>query len=248
MVMPGKYKVTVAKVIDNMVITLGESQEFEVKVLANTTLPATDRQALVQFQRQVAELTRVLQGSMELIGELNTKLVRIKQTLVPMPKGAATLLGQVAAMEKELDDIIYLIRGLEPKASEEEIPPTHMPLWSRLSTIIYNQFSSTANPGKNQTDGCKIVKEELAPLLLRLKKIANEDLPKLEKELGRRQCPLDTGQAAGTAIVKILEKQGQPANLSLCLIFQLSADLFQNHLFLPGDFAGLFTVHLGGSG
>lgn len=194
MVMPGKYKVTVAKVIDNKVITLGESQEFAVKVLNNTTLPASDRQTLVQFQRQVAELTRVLQGSMELTGELNGKLVRIKQTLAPMPKSATTLMGQATAMEKELDDIIYLIRGLEPKASEEENPPSHMPLWSRLSTIIYNQFSSTANPGKNQMDGYKIVKEELAPLLLRLKKIANEDMPKLEKEMDASNAPWTPGR------------------------------------------------------
>jgi len=194
MVMPGKYRVTVAKVIDNKVITLAENQEFAAKVIANTTLPAPDRQALVQFQRQVAELTRVLQGSMELTGELKAKLLRIKQTLVSMPKGAATLMDQATAMEKELDDIIYLIRGLEPKASKEEIPPTHMPLWSRLSTIIYNQFGSTANPGTNQTDGYKIVKEEIAPLLLRLKKIANENLPKLEKELDAVQAPWTPGR------------------------------------------------------
>ena len=148
----------------------------------------------MQFQRQVAELTRVLQGGMELSGELNGKLLRIKQTLVPMPKGATTLMGQAAAMEKELDDIVYLIRGLEPKASEEEIPPTHMPLWSRLSTIIYNQFSTTANPGKNQVDGYRIVREELAPLLLRLKKIAREDLPKLEKELDAAKAPWTPGR------------------------------------------------------
>jgi hypothetical protein len=194
MVMPGKYKVTVAKVIDGKVSAFGESQEFEAKAMANTTLPATDRQVLVQFQRQVAELTRVMQGSMELSGELKTKLLRIKQTLLPMPKGVTTLLSQVAAMEKELDDITYLIRGLEPKASEEEIPPAHMPLWSRLSTIIYNQLGSTANPGKNQTEGYKIVKEELAPLLLRLKKIANADLPKLEKELDASNAPWTPGR------------------------------------------------------
>jgi photosystem II stability/assembly factor-like uncharacterized protein len=168
MVMPGRYKVTIAKVIDNKVITLGESQE--------------------------AELTRILQGSMELIGELKAKLVRIKQTLAPMPKNATTMMDQAAVMEKELDDINYLIRGLEPKASEEENPPTHMPLWSRLSTIINNQLSSTANPGTNQTDGYKIVKEELAPLLLRLKKIANEGLPKLEKELDAAKAPWTPGR------------------------------------------------------
>jgi photosystem II stability/assembly factor-like uncharacterized protein len=194
MVMPGKYKVTVAKVISSVVVPLGENMEFQAKILNNATLPAQDRLALVQFQRQVTELTRVLQGAMELANELNGRLLRIKQTLVSVPKGPANLLGQATAIEKELDEIVYAIRGVEPKASEEEIPPTHMPLWSRLSTIIYNQFATTANPGKNQTDGYQIVKEELAPLLLKLKKIAVVDFPKLEKELDANHAPWTPGR------------------------------------------------------
>jgi len=194
LVMPGKYKVIVAKVIDNVVTPLGESQEFAARAVVNTTLPTPDRPALVRFQRQVAELTRVLQGAMELATELNGKLARVKQTLVSMPKGTVSLMGQAAAAEKKLDEIVYAIRGLEPKASEEEIPPTHMPLWSRLSTIIYNQFSTTADPGKSQMEGYRIVKEELAPLLLQLKAIASEDLPKLEKELDAAKAPWTPGR------------------------------------------------------
>ncbi len=194
MVMPGTYKVSVAKVIDNVVTPLGESREFAAKILANATLPAPDRPSLVRFQLQVAELTRVLQGAMELAGELGAKLKRIQQTLAVLPKGASSLMGRATAMEKELDNIDYLIRGLEPKASDEEIPPTHMPLWSRLSTIIYNQFSTTADPGKSQRQGLEIVREELAPLLLRIKKIARDDLPKLEKDLDAAKAPWTPGR------------------------------------------------------
>jgi hypothetical protein len=194
MVMPGKYKVTAAKVIDNVVMPLGETQEFEARILPNTTLPAPDRPALVRFQRQVAELTRVVQGAMELTGELNGKLARIKQTLVALPRGTVALMGQATAAEKKLDEIVYAIRGLEPKASEEEIPPTHMPLWSRLSTIIFNQFSTTSDPGQSQMAGVEIVKEELAPLLAKLKTVASEDLPKLEKELDALRAPWTPGR------------------------------------------------------
>ncbi len=194
MVMPGKYKVTVAKVIDNTVMPLGQSQEFEARVLAHATLPAPDRLALVRFQKQVAELTRVLQGAMELAGELNGKLTRIKQALVALPKGAASLMGQATVVGKKLDEVVFAIRGLEPKASDEEIPPTPMPLWSRLSTIIYNQYATTADPGQSQRDGLRIVEEELAPLLLKLKAIATENLPALEKELDAARAPWTPGR------------------------------------------------------
>ncbi|MFH0879994.1 MAG: glycosyl hydrolase, partial [Lentisphaerota bacterium] len=183
-----------AKVIDNVVTPLGESQEFAARILANATLAAPDRPALVRFQRQVAELTRVVQGAVELASELNGKLARIKQTLMTLPKGAASLLGQATTAEKKLDEIVYAIRGLEAKASDEEIPPTHVPLWSRLSTIIYNQYATTADPGKSQMNGIEIVKDELAPLLLELKRIAQEDLPKLEKELDAARAPWTPGR------------------------------------------------------
>jgi photosystem II stability/assembly factor-like uncharacterized protein len=194
MVMPGAYKVTVSKVIDNGITPLGESQEFTAGAIANATLPAADRPALVRFQNQVAELTRVLQGAMELVGELNGKLARIRQTLVAMPRVASSLMDRATLMEKKLDEITYLVRGLEPKASEEEIPPAHMPLWSRLSAIIYNQFATTADPGKSQMRDIAIVREELAPLLVQLKQIAGDDLSRLEKEMDAAKAPWTSGR------------------------------------------------------
>ena len=193
MVMPGKYKVTVAKVVDNVVTPLGDSREFEAKVLANATLAAKDRPALVRFQGQVAELTRVLQGAMELTAELSGKLARIKQALASLPGGSA-LTGKAAAVAKKLDEVIFAIRGLEPKASDEEIPPAAMPLWTRLSNIIYNQYATTSEPGKTQEEGVRIIKEELAPVLLMLKAVAGEDLPFLEKELDAAKAPWTPGR------------------------------------------------------
>jgi photosystem II stability/assembly factor-like uncharacterized protein len=194
MVMPGTYKVSVAKVVDDVVTPLGEAREFKAKVLDNATLAASDRAALVGFQAQVAELTRVLQGAMELAGELAGKLARIRQAIVALPKGSPALMARAVAAERKLDGIVYQVRGLEPKASEEEMPPTHMPLWSRLSTIIFNQFASTSAPGKSQEEGVRIVREELAPLLLELKAVAGEDLPFLEKELDAAKAPWTPGR------------------------------------------------------
>jgi photosystem II stability/assembly factor-like uncharacterized protein len=194
MVMPGTYKVSVAKVIGNAVTPLGESREFTARVLANATLPAPDRPALVRFQQQVAELTRVLQGAMKLTGELNGKLAVMRQAIAALPGGHATLMGRAADAHAKLDEIVLAIRGVEPKASDEEIPPAAVPLWSRLSTIIYNQYATTAAPGKAQEEGVRIVSEELAPLLLKLKRIAAEDIPALEKELDAARAPWTPGR------------------------------------------------------
>ena len=65
MVMPGRYKVSVAKVVDDVITPLGESQEFAVKILFNATLAAPNRAELVDFQNKVAEMTRIAQGTLE---------------------------------------------------------------------------------------------------------------------------------------------------------------------------------------
>jgi hypothetical protein len=194
MVMPGRYTVSVSKVIDSVVTPLGESREFTAKILANATLAAKDRPALVRFQRRVAELTRILQGAMETANELNGRLARIQQAVAALPGGPAKLMKQAASAGKKLDEVILAIRGLEPKASDEEIPPAPVPLWSRLSTIIFNQYAATSDPGKSQEEGVRIVHEELAPLLLKLKSIAGEDLPALERALDAARAPWTPGR------------------------------------------------------
>ena len=193
MVMPGKYRVAVAKVVDNVVTLLGEEQVFEAKVLANATLANPDRAALDRFQRQVSDTTRVLQGALELGDELNQKLIRIKQTASTLP-GAKSLLAKVIALEKELDPVIFAMRGHQAKASDEEIPPTHMPITTRMYNIIFNQITVTAKPGQAYLDGLAIVKEELAPVIVSLKKIAGEGIPALEKELDALKAPWTPGR------------------------------------------------------
>jgi photosystem II stability/assembly factor-like uncharacterized protein len=194
MVMPGKYRVTVSKVIDDVATALGASQDFTVKVLHNATLAAENRAELVKFQKDVAELTRVLQGTLEESDALAAKLLRIRQTVVALPGAAADLLPSVVKAEKALDEIMFLLRGYEAKASFEEIPPAHMPIQNRVEELIGIQISTTAKPGRNQTASYDIAREELAPLVGKLRALKETDVAALEKELDRRGAPWTPGR------------------------------------------------------
>ena len=194
MVMPGRYKVTVAKVIDDAVTPLGESREFTVKILRNAALAAENRAELVEFQKKVAEMTRVAQGTLEESDALAARLLRIRQTVVSLPGAAADLLPKVVKAEKALDEILFAFRGHEAKASFEEIPPSHMPLQNRIYELIGIQVATTAKPGKCQIDNCNIILEELRPLVEKLKAVKTTDLPALEKELDQRGAPWTPGR------------------------------------------------------
>ena len=142
----------------------------------------------------MAELTRVLQGTLEEGDALAARLLKIRQTAVALPGGAADLLPMVAKAEKSLDEILFVLRGHQARASFEEIPPAHLPVQNRVDELIGIQLSTTSKPGRNQTDSYGIAREELAPLVEKLKALKTIDLPALEKELDKRGAPWTPGR------------------------------------------------------
>jgi hypothetical protein len=98
------------------------------------------------------------------------------------------------AVESELDKLYFSLRGHRAKASREEIPPTHPPLMSRLRSIIWAQYSSTSAPTQTQIDSYNIIKEELTPILKTLKKLAQEDIKNIEKEMDKAGIPWTSGR------------------------------------------------------
>ena len=194
LVMPGTYKVSISQWQNGKITRLVEPTAFRAHILRNTTMPAENRKELTDFQLRVADLSRVLQGSSQEVQELQKKAIHIKQTILAIPGGLSKFMPRIRAIEDQLDKILFAIRGHKPKASREEIPPTLVPLISRLYSIIYAQYRSTSAPGKSQFDSYNIIVEELAPLLIQLKKIASQDIPELEKELEAAKAPWTPGR------------------------------------------------------
>jgi hypothetical protein len=142
----------------------------------------------------VAELTRVMQGTLEESDALAARLLKIRQTAVTLPGAAAELLPKVVKAEKALDEILFALRGHQARASFEEIPPAHFPIQNRVEELIGIQVSTTSKPGRNQIDSYGIAREELAPLVEKLKALTTVDVPALEKELDKRGAPWTPGR------------------------------------------------------
>jgi len=58
LVKPGKYTVTCSILTNGVFETLGEKQSFEVKLLNNLSVPASDFAALDKFRKEVGELNK----------------------------------------------------------------------------------------------------------------------------------------------------------------------------------------------
>ncbi|MFP4082470.1 MAG: glycosyl hydrolase, partial [Candidatus Aminicenantes bacterium] len=92
MALPGRYQVTMGKCLDGVYTELAEPQGFEAVVLENSTLPAPDREALVEFRKKVAELSRAVQGAVEAARDLEKRMDYIKEALHNTPSAPPELM------------------------------------------------------------------------------------------------------------------------------------------------------------
>lgn len=200
MVMPGRYTVSAAKVVDNVVTPLGEPQSFTVTPLADATMAAADRAGLAAFQKNVAELTRAAYAADEETAALAARVRRIRQTAAGLAGAPDSLMPAVLRAEKTIDEIRLALDGYEAKASFEEVPPAPMPIRNRVEELIGIQFSTTAAPGKTQIENYRAAREDLEALIGKLETLKTVSLPALEKTLDEHRAPWTPGR-----IVKIGE-------------------------------------------
>ncbi len=194
LVLPGQYTVSVSMYEKGEIKELVSDKEFTVKALNNTSLPAANREDMVKFQRNVAELTRIMAGTVEFNEELIEKIRYLKQAIVTTPDATNDLLIEAERIEKELEDILFTFEGSRPKASDEEIPPRQVPLENRLQYILWGQSSSTSDITSTSKMAYDIIQEELPGLVNKLKDLANNDIKNLEDKIEDAKAPWTPGR------------------------------------------------------
>ena len=193
LVLPGVYKVGLGKSIDGKVTELVEPVEFNVLALKNTTLPAPDRKALVDFQTKVTELARKMQGTRSYAEELSKQTETILQTLYQWSGATPELIDRANKVRDELNEINFTFNGHRPKASFEEVPPGPMPLNRRLSYLSYTHNSSTTAISQTEKDTYELLVEELPPIIEKLKKNDNE-IKAIQNDMKSLGAPWTPGQ------------------------------------------------------
>src|SRR5262249_2822695 len=72
LVMPGVYRVALAKRVGGSVTSLAEPREFRVVVEGSEHVDLAERTALFEFQQKVARLDRAVSAALDAANELNT--------------------------------------------------------------------------------------------------------------------------------------------------------------------------------
>jgi len=191
--LPGNYNVSLAMDHNGEITELAGPVQFIAKPLNNTTLPASDREALVAYQDKVSELSRTMRGTENYMEELMKKVEHIRQALHNTPNVPADLSNQARTISEELNSIEFIFNGTDAQASWEEVPPEAVPLSHRMGNIAYSHWGSTAAPTQTQLRDYDILMEEFPPVLEQIKALDTE-IKSIEAEMDKYEVPWTPGR------------------------------------------------------
>jgi len=190
--MPGRYSVTVSKVVEGATTQIAGPQSFEVVVDKAPTLPAEDRAALVSFQQKAASLQRAVSGAVNEAGELKRRIGMLKRALRETPAAPRGLFDRANNVDDALDVVLRELRGDVVIAARNENVP--LSIAGRVEYLVEAQRFSTSKPTQTQVDAYAIAAGEFQSALDRLRTIVEGDFKSLEREMEEARAPWTPGR------------------------------------------------------
>ncbi|PYS64133.1 MAG: glycosyl hydrolase [Acidobacteria bacterium] len=192
LVMPGTYKVSLAKRLDGVMTPLGQPQDFQIIVEGQERMTPADRIALVEFQQKVARLQRAVQGALEAANALTPRFVAIRRALLETPNAPEKLLDDAAALEKRKNEILRAVRGDQAlRQRNMNLPPS---ITERVGSVVGSQRMSTSRPTQTQIDQYDAAAQEFETTLNQLRQLIETDLARLEKQMEAAGAPWTPGR------------------------------------------------------
>ncbi len=193
LVAPGQYIVGLSRYHNGVTEQLAEAVAFEIKPLENKVMPATDTEAKKNFQKDIAELSRKIEGAQHMLRELGNRMKHIKVAIDRVEQPSDELLEAYYALNKDTKAFRRKFFGDDIKTKLDiDQPPSPA---SRIGWINYEQANSSSDPTGTHKMSYKIAEEEFEPLLAELKKMINTDLEDLENRLEDADAPYTPGRA-----------------------------------------------------
>lgn len=192
LVMPGPYRVALAKRVDGVMTPLARPQEFHVVVEGGATVAASEGKALGEFQRKAFRLQRAVSGALEAANGVTTRLEQIKRALDVTPGVEPKWHDFARALEKRNRAILVALRGDGILRGRNENTPVSIS--ERISRVTSGIRFTLAPPTGTQLAGYRIAGTEFTAELAKLRTLIEGDLRALEKALDAAGAPWTPGR------------------------------------------------------
>lgn len=190
--LPGKYTVSLTKVVDGEITELAGPREFECKTLAMAALAATDKAAVLEFQHNVSALRRVVLGTNKYVDELSDKLKLMEIAVNESPATPESLLTEIRLLEREIAEINRSMRGDGSLAQRSY--PTSPSVIDRIENVVYGLWETTSAPTETMKQSLIVAEEQFSDLYQRIKKIGETDIVAIEDKLESAGAPYTPGK------------------------------------------------------
>jgi len=189
--LPGKYTVSMAKVVDGEITELVGSKEFECKTLGMATLPAADKAAMLEFQKDVSALRRVVLGTDRYLSALSERLSLMEIAVQDGPSVPESLLNDIRKVEMEIAEINRQIRGDGSLSSRSY--PTDPSVIERIGDVVYGLWQTSSAPTETMKESIKVAEAQFNDLYEKIKSIGETDIVALQDKLEAAGAPYTPG-------------------------------------------------------
>ena len=191
MVVPGTYRVSLAKKVDGSVTPLGEPQAFQVVPLGAATLGPVDRAAVLAFSKRTARVQRAALGAVEAAKEAKGRVDHLGKAILDTPAAGPEMLAEARRLSLALADLDVVLNGDSTLGKRNE--PAHPGLVDRVQSVVYGHWSTTTAPTATQEREVAAAATDLETALSTLRAIV-KDLSSLEAKAEALGAPWTPGR------------------------------------------------------
>lgn len=191
MALPGEYQVTLSQRVEGEWREVAGPVSVVLKPMYEGGLVTDDREALLQFQLEVADLYRAVAGAASVAEEMQSRIDHLRAAVSATPDTDQSHATAVRALNARMVDIQQSLHGDSTISSRNEAVP--MSLTGRIGTIVYGTWDNQQGVTGNFRDSLAIAEDEFAVVLAGLESLEG-DLEALEAQLESAGAPWTPGR------------------------------------------------------
>ncbi|REL35209.1 VPS10 domain-containing protein [Thalassotalea euphylliae] len=170
LVVPGKYTVSLSKLVKGVETSYDQEQSFEVVSIDNRTFPSTDRKADLAFDMKAGRLSNAIAGARKYLGELESRIKHIKVATTETLALDQTTLALAHQMQRDLEEIKLDLNGDSVVAKRAEPTPTSVNGY--IGYLMWSRSESTSPVSGQQKLRFKRASEGYADIYQRIVQLA----------------------------------------------------------------------------
>jgi photosystem II stability/assembly factor-like uncharacterized protein len=142
LVVPGKYQVSLSKIVNGVETPYDQAQSFVVEAIDNRTFPSSDRKADLEFDMKVGRLQQAISGASKYLSELEKRVKHINVAVTETLALDQSTIAIAHQMMRDIKEIKLTLNGNSVVAKRSE--PTVTSVRGYIGYLVWSRSESTS--------------------------------------------------------------------------------------------------------